>query len=250
MVSNLSYLKGVRTRYINILQKEMQCGLDILASDLELIDDTELILSVNKCVERLQLYCDKVENQTDKLAEAIGNKDADLSEQLVSENASICDKAMECALNLKQLKDEFNLSKTKASEEKETVGMNQLVDLQKQMNSIVADQMRQHHDFLENQDKKEKELATTVKLPKIELMSFSGDKLKWSEFWDSFESAIHNNKKLSNIEKFNYLKSKITGEARSAILGLTLSNENYTIAVDILKDRFGPKKQSICTTIK
>ena len=139
MAPNLSYLKGVRTRYITILQKEMQCDLDILASDLELIDDTELILSVNKCVERLQLYCDKVETQTDKLAEAIGNKDADLSEQLVSENTSICDKAMECALNLKQLKDDINHSKPKASEAKEIVGMNQLVDLQKQMNSIMAD---------------------------------------------------------------------------------------------------------------
>ena len=103
MASNLSYLKGVRTRYINIL--EIQCGSDILASDLELIDKTELILSVNKCVERLQLYCNKVENQTDKLAKAIGNKDTDLSEQLVTENASICDKAMEYAINLKQLKD-------------------------------------------------------------------------------------------------------------------------------------------------
>ena len=104
--------------------------------------------------------------------------------------------------------------------------------------------MRQHHDFLEKQDKKEKELATTVKLPKIELLSFSWDKLKWSEFWDSFESAIHNNKKLSNIEKFNYLKSKVTDEARSAILGLTLSNENYSIAVDILKDRFGKSQEA------
>ena len=125
-----------------------------------------MILSVNKCVERLQLYCDKVETQTDKLAEAIGNKDADLSEQLVSGNASICDKAMECALNLKQLKDKFNLSKTKAPDAKETVGMNQLVDLQKQMNSVVAYQMRQHHDFLEKQDKKEKSISYNSKITK------------------------------------------------------------------------------------
>ena len=156
MASNLSYLKGVRTRYINILEKEIQCGSDILVSDLELIDKTELILSVNKCVERLQLYCDKVENQTDKLAEAIWNKDTDLSEQLVTENASICDKAMEYAINLKQLKDEINLAKTEAAETMEKVGMSHIVELQKQMNAIVGDQMRQQHDFLEKQDKKEK----------------------------------------------------------------------------------------------
>ena len=74
---------------------------------------------------------------------------------------------------------------------------------------------------------------------------FSGDKLRWTEFWDSFECAIHTNKKLSDIEKFNYLKSKVSGEAKSAILGLALSKENYKIAVEILKDRFGNTQEVI-----
>ena len=74
---------------------------------------------------------------------------------------------------------------------------------------------------------------------------FSGDKLRWTEFWDSFECAIHTNKKLSDIEKFNYLKSKVNGEAKSAILGLALSKENYKIAVEILKDRFGNTQEVI-----
>ena len=76
-------------------------------------------------------------------------------------------------------------------------------------------------------------------LPKIDKVSFSGDKLKWAEFWDSFECAIHNNKKLSNIERFNYLKGKVNGEAQRSIAGLSMSNENYQVAVDILTDRFG-----------
>ena len=42
---------------------------------------------------------------------------------------------------------------------------------------------------------------------------------------------------MSDIE-FNYLKTKVSGEAKRAILPLTLSKENYRIAVDILKDRF------------
>ena len=51
------------------------------------------------------------------------------------------------------------------------------------------------------------------------MLIFSGDKLKWNEFLDSFESAVHRNKKLSKIEKFNYLKSKISGDALKAIPG-------------------------------
>ena len=113
------------------------------------------------------------------------------------------------------------------------------------MNAIVASQMRQQTEILEKQELREKELSTTVKLPKLDMVTFSGDKLKWTEFWDSFECAIHQNKKLSDIEKFNYLKSKVTGEAKSAILGLSLSKENYQIAVDILKDRFGNKQEVI-----
>ena len=41
------------------------------------------------------MYCDKMENQTDKLADAIGDSDTYLSQQLV-ENDEICDKAMDC----------------------------------------------------------------------------------------------------------------------------------------------------------
>ena len=94
------------------------------------------------------------------------------------------------------------------------------------MNYIVSNQMKQHHEFLEKQELKEKELASTVKQPKLDMIPFYGDKLKWTEFWDAFENAVHNNKKLSNIEKCNYLKSKLNGEAKSAIQGLTLSKEN------------------------
>ena len=105
MASNLPYLKGVRTRYVNILKKETHIGLEILASDVKLFDETELTLKINNCIDRLQIYCDKVENQTDKLAEALGDKETEFSEQLVTENGTICDRAIECALNLKKMKD-------------------------------------------------------------------------------------------------------------------------------------------------
>ena len=84
-----------------------------------------------------------------------------------------------------------------------------------------------------------------MKVPKLDMLTFSGDKLKWSEFWDAFENAVHNNKKLSNTEKSNYLKSNVSGEARNAIQGLTLSKENYEVAIGILKERFGNEQEVI-----
>ena len=44
-----------------------------------------------------------------------------------------------------------------------------------------------------------------VRLPKLQLCSFSGDITKWTGFWESFESAVHTNAELSDTEKFNYL---------------------------------------------
>ena len=71
---------------------------------------------------------------------------------------------MNCILDLKQFKDEINLTKVKATEEKEKLGLGQIVELQKLMNPIVCSQMKQHHEFLEKQELKEKELAISVKL--------------------------------------------------------------------------------------
>ena len=36
----------------------------------------------------------------------------------------------------------------------------------------------------------------------------------------------------------NYLRSRLTGEALDAISGYQLSNDNYSIVVDVLKCRF------------
>ena len=46
------------------------------------------------------------------------------------------------------------------------------------------------------------------------------------------------------IDKFNYLKGLVEGPAASAIQELTLSEGNYTAALELPKERFG-KKQNI-----
>ena len=50
---------------------------------------------------------------------------------------------------------------------------------------------------------------------------------------------------LSNIEKFNYRRNKLSGDAKSAITGLSLSNENYSVALKILRDRFGNVQDTV-----
>ena len=56
-----------------------------------------------------------------------------------------------------------------------------------------------------------------VKLPKFNLKPFSGRVHEWQEFWDSFNSAIHQNESLANVEKLNYLRGYLEDKARSVI---------------------------------
>ena len=81
-----------------------------------------------------------------------------------------------------------------------------------------------------------------VKLPKLTMQPFRGDLTAWMTFWDSFEVAIHKNRSLSDIEKFNYLRSLLQGPALDAIAGLALTDANYNEAVQVLTSRFGNKQ--------
>ena len=74
-----------------------------------------------------------------------------------------------------------------------------------------------------------------VKLPKLELKSFSGNYEEWQSFWDTFESAVKRNTDISRIQKFTCLKSCVTGVAESAITGLPLTEDNYETAIVILE---------------
>ena len=81
-----------------------------------------------------------------------------------------------------------------------------------------------------------------MKLPKITLPRFNGDPVKWTSFSDSYQSAVHLNADLSEVDKFNYLRSLLDNAAHDAIAGLTLSSANYKQAVEILRKHFGNKQ--------
>ena len=77
-----------------------------------------------------------------------------------------------------------------------------------------------------------------VKLPKLQMRSFSGKVQDWQEFWDSFKSAIHEDPGLAKIDKFKYLRSFLDEPARRVISGLALTDAQYDSAVELLKKRF------------
>ena len=82
------------------------------------------------------------------------------------------------------------------------------------------------------------EKSVRVKLPKLDPKTFDGKAYEWQEFWDCFESSVHTNKQLSDVDKFAYLRSMVKGAAKSTISGFSLTSGNYGAAVELLKKRF------------
>ena len=78
-----------------------------------------------------------------------------------------------------------------------------------------------------------------VNPPRLELKRFTGKVTEWQEFWDGFNSAIHEDTELANVDKFKYLKSFVEEPASKVIAGIPLTDANYDVAVDLLHKRYG-----------
>ncbi|XP_065186225.1 uncharacterized protein LOC135817053 [Sycon ciliatum] len=82
-------------------------------------------------------------------------------------------------------------------------------------------------------------VSSSTKLPVLKIPVFNGNVLQYPEFIDMFESTIHNNTKLSNVEKLVYLRNHLSDAALDTITGITLTGKNYAAALGLLKERFG-----------
>lgn len=78
-----------------------------------------------------------------------------------------------------------------------------------------------------------------VKLEKLSLPSFDGDILSYRSFWETFDSRVHSNSSLNDIDKFDYLLSRCKGTAADAIAAIPRTSAGYEIAVNTLQRRFG-----------
>ena len=80
-------------------------------------------------------------------------------------------------------------------------------------------------------------VPVSVNLPKLYLPTFDGSVLRWLEFWDIFDASVHRHK----VSKFSYLKGALCGSASVAILGISVTEDNYDTVVALLKEKFGSR---------
>ena len=119
----------------------------------------------------------------------------------------------------------------------------QMIQLTSQMQQVITGQQQQQISIGQLNSSK----TASVRLPILEIPTFSGDRLKWTEFWDTFEASVDTNTNISDIEKLNYLLSKLSEEAKHSVSGILLSNENYNVVVDLLKERYGDSQTNKLT---
>lgn len=89
-----------------------------------------------------------------------------------------------------------------------------------------------------------------VRLPKIDLPTFSGSYEDWYPFYDVSNSLIHSNNNLNDIQRFHYLKSSLKSEAAEIIESLEISGANYTDAWSRLKERYDNERLAVQNHIK
>jgi len=92
--------------------------------------------------------------------------------------------------------------------------------------------------------------ATHVRLPKISLPTFGGRYDDWFPFFDAFKSIIHSNASLSELQKLQYLRASLVGEASDVISSLEISGVNYEIAWRMLKERYDNKRVIVHSHVK
>ncbi|UYV63722.1 hypothetical protein LAZ67_2005429 [Cordylochernes scorpioides] len=80
------------------------------------------------------------------------------------------------------------------------------------------------------------------RLPELELKNIDGTRLEWLGWWAQF-STIHEDSKLSNVDKFQYLVQSMKENTRASRLvkSYPITADNYPKVIAALKDRFGDR---------
>ena len=92
---------------------------------------------------------------------------------------------------------------------------------------------------------------SSVKLPRMDAPTFNGSSENWMQFRDRFETLIHNNQELSEIEKFQYLITgvKIKNADANVLARFQFRKEFYEPAWKALCERYDDKRKILATHV-
>jgi Protein of unknown function (DUF1759) len=99
---------------------------------------------------------------------------------------------------------------------------------------IYLQQERKTTNTVETKD----ETDSCPKLARLEIKSFKGEITDWPRFWSLYTAAVHTDSGLHDVLKLQYLFSYLEGAALKAIAHFDLTDSNYSVAIELLRDRY------------
>lgn len=140
-------------------------------------------------------------------------------------------------LKLQEIQDDIEISQEDETDNTGTEIENLYFSVKAQLQTLLSEQQRKHPPPGPNESSKVSTSAH-IKLPAIQLPSFEGDYKQWLPYEDTFRSLIHNNEDIATVQKLQYLRASLRGEALKLIENLPITEANYSVAWQLLSDRY------------
>jgi hypothetical protein len=81
--------------------------------------------------------------------------------------------------------------------------------------------------------------ASSFRLPEFRLPRFNGqDILRFPSYFDQFQSLVHQNPSITDVQRFCLLKESLSGTPLSLVDGLMVTSENYAKALELLDEAY------------
>ncbi|KAH0946242.1 hypothetical protein HN011_005507 [Eciton burchellii] len=87
--------------------------------------------------------------------------------------------------------------------------------------------------------------SSSLKLPRIPILTFSGKFSGWESFRHIFESLVNSNAAMTNISKFHYFKTSVTGDDALLLNRFKISPESYDDMWKMLLTEYNDKRALI-----
>ncbi|XP_059048264.1 uncharacterized protein LOC131843607 [Achroia grisella] len=157
--------------------------------------------------------------------------------------------------NAANLFSEFNDLQSKLEELVLEADLDEQIELRGQFEDSYFNTLSQAECMLSGEDdasysKSCPNSNDSLKLPVISVPTFTGLSDQWLQYRDIFLSLVHNNTNISSIQKFHYLKSSLKGTAALVIDLLEFSANNYSVAWELLLNRFNNSRLLIHNHVK
>jgi hypothetical protein len=128
---------------------------------------------------------------------------------------------------------EAKLAKHLANGHESLAGQSEMVSHLSEMLENTTKAMKIAHDTVASAKGK-----SPFSIPKLTIKPFSGKIEEWVSFKDMFKQTIMDNQELNDVQKMQYLKSFLTGQAKELLLSMSIMANCFEAAWDKLVKRY------------